>query len=247
VRGGAIEVGLVPADMLFQAAGKTGPFRFMDASYESIRSLLSVPSEVLTLVVRRDADITDLDALKRRRVNLGNPGSRGRWMADRLLAAKGWSVDDFALAEELPADQQSLALCHGRVEAIVYATGHPSVAVERLMRLCDATLMRVGGPAVDKAVAEQPYLAAASIPPDLYPSHPGVMHTVGVPTIVVVSADLDDRIAHRVVSAVLERLGRLKATLPGLRGVDARAMTKTGLPTPAHPGAARYFREHGLD
>ena len=48
-----------------------------------------------------------------------------------VMGAMGWKKKDFLLALEPPAGQQSLALCHDRVDAMVYTVGHPNDSVSK--------------------------------------------------------------------------------------------------------------------
>jgi TRAP transporter TAXI family solute receptor len=61
-----------------------------------------------------------------KRVNVGNPGSGQRGTMEVVMEAYGWTMDDFALASELQAAEQSQALCDNNIDAMIYTVGHPS-------------------------------------------------------------------------------------------------------------------------
>ena len=246
VTGGALDLGLVPSDLQHFAFSGTGPFAFTDIPFDNLRSLFSVPGEAFTIVARRDAGIVALRDLPGKRVNIGNPGSRQRAMMEAVMAAMDWSKRDFQLAEELPADQQSLALCHGRVHAIVYAVAHPDSAVHKVAEICDAVLVDVTGEEVDELVAERPFYAHMSIRGDTYPGNPRDVRTFGVAATVVSSADISPQTIYAVVTAVFDNLAQLKKLHPSLRGLAPRSMARDGLSAPLHEGAARYYEEKGL-
>ena len=75
------------------------------------------------------------------------------------MAANGWTMADFALASELPAEEQAAALAGGRVDAIVFTVGHPSSEIYDAAELTPARLIPITGPAVDRLLAEHPYFA----------------------------------------------------------------------------------------
>ena len=120
VRVGAIEFGVAPSDLHFHAVRKSGSFEFVDSTYENLRSVVSLHGEPLTVIARRDSGIRNLSDLQRRRVNLGSPGSPKRALMTMLMASQGWTRASFGLAEELPVNQQSLSLCHGRIQRGTY-------------------------------------------------------------------------------------------------------------------------------
>jgi len=246
VRGGALEFGLVPSDLHYYAIAHTGPFQFVDATYDNIRSLFSLHAEVFTLVVRRDAGIGTLDDLKGRRLNRGVWGSAERGFVDALLAAKGWSGRDFLSTEELPVSQQSLSLCHGRLDAVVYSASHPDRDVARVLQLCDAELVGVKAEELAAIQARSPYYVAGVIPADSYPEAEAPVGTFGIKATLVSSAETDPEIVYAVVKAVFENLDRLKRASRPLMPVAPSEMTRDGLSAPLHEGARRYFEEAGL-
>lgn len=244
VREGSVPVALAQSDLQHYAVNglegfaETGPD-------ESLRALFSIHSEPFTLVVRRDAGIESVDDLPGRAVNIGNPGSGQRGTMLRLMHAKGWSLSDFSPLNELPADQQSLELCHGRIEAMVYTVGHPNSSIEQAVRLCDAVIVDVEGPEIDALVNEAPYYTHASIPEGLYGDDlPGV-ETFGVRATLVASRDTPPEQVYRVVAAVFDNFDDFKAFHPAFSLLTPEQMIHEGLSAPLHEGALRYYREQG--
>jgi len=246
VRVGALDFGLVQSDLQFHAVQKTGPFEFTDATYESLRALFSVHSEPFTVVARQDSGVTKLDDLRGRSVNLGNPGSGQRATMDVVMDAKGWSKDDFLLAEELPAEQQFFALCHGRIQVMVYTVGHPNESVTKATELCDSRLVEISGPEVEALIAAHPYFAATQIPGGLYRNNPDAVGTFGVKATVVASEDLDDDLAYEITKSIFENLDQFRKMHPAFADLSANKMMREGLSAPLHPGAERYFLEKGM-
>ena len=246
VQGGAIEIGLVQSDWQYHAVKGTGSFKFMDASFADLRALFSVHSEPFTVVARRDAGIRSLEDLKGRRVNIGNPGSGQRGTMEAVMAAMGWDKDVFQLAEELPASQQSLALCHNRVQAMVYTVGHPNASVSKATGLCDAVIVEVGGPVIEKLVSENPFYAFTTIPGGMYPGNPDAVTTFGVKATLVTSAGVSADVIYAVVKAVFGNLDRFRKMHPAFGMLEPEKMMTEGLSAPLHEGAVRYFKEKGL-
>ncbi len=246
VVGGAIEIGLAQSDWQYHAVTGTGPVEFVDTGFDNLRALFSLHGEPFTVVARRDAAIRRLDDLKGKRVNIGNPGSGQRATMEVVMAAKGWTKKDFVLAEELPASQQSLALCHNRIQAMIYTVGHPNASVGQAAGLCDAVLVEVAGETIDKLVAENPYYAYTTVPGGMYAGNPDNVTTFGVKATVVSSADVDAELIYAVMKAVFDNLGDLRRMHPAFGLLDAKDMARDGLSAPLHEGAERYFREKGL-
>ena len=245
VRDGKLQIALAQSDWQFHAAKGSGPFSSAGPD-DKLRSLFSVHGEPFTVVARRDSGITTLNDLKGKRVSIGNPGSGQRATMEVVMAAMGWTADDFALVESLPADQQSLALCHDRVQAMVYTVGHPNASVGKAIGLCDARIIDVSGPAIDKLVADQPYYAYTEIPGGIYSGNDEPVKTFGVKATVVASADLDADTAYALVKTVFDNLDRFRGMHPAFGALAAKHMISDGLTAPLHEGAVRYYKEKGL-
>lgn len=245
VQVGALELGLVQSDIQYHAVNHSGPFQFVDRPYDNLRALFSLHTEPFTLVARRDSGIKALDDLKGRRVNIGNPGSGQRATMEVVMQAKGWSKDDFQLVTELPASQQSLALCHNRIQAMIYTVGHPNRSVARAVDLCNAEIVNVADPVIDALVAANPYYNYTLIPADTYTGMQEPVKTFGVLATVVSSADVDDELVYRVVKTLFEDFDRFRRMHRVFQDLEPSNMIKNGLSAPLHKGAERYYRERG--
>ncbi|PXX99727.1 TAXI family TRAP transporter solute-binding subunit [Halomonas sp. LBP4] len=244
VREGEVTVALAQSDLQHYAV--SGIEGFSDVGPDdSLRSLFSVHGEPFTLVVRRDSGIREFDDLRQRAVNVGNPGSGQRGTMMKLLETKGWTLDDFSLANDLPADQQSLELCHGNVDAMVYTVGHPNDSVAQAIRLCDAAIIDVGGEAVDRLVEETPYFTRTTIPAGIYAPDQPAVETFGVRATLVASAETDPETIHTIVAAVFDDLDHFKSFHPAYGELTVESMIREGLTAPLHEGALRYYRERG--
>ncbi len=245
VLAGAMQIGLVQSDIHYHAVNRSGPFQSSGSDGSDLRALFSLHTEPFTLVTRRDSGIRVLDDLKGRRVNIGNPGSGQRATMEVVMAAKGWSRADFQLVTELPASQQSLYLCHDRIQAMVYTVGHPNPSVARAVRQCKADIVAVMDGAIDKLVTENPYYSRAVIAAGIYDGIDRPVETFGVLATVVTSASVDEELVYRLVRAVFENFDQFRSRHPVLRDLTPERMIRDGLAAPLHAGAERYYRERG--
>ncbi len=246
VRNGAIEIGIVQSDWVHHAFTGSGPVEFMDVGFENLRILLLLHGEPFTVVARRDAGISKLADLAGKRVNIGVPGSDQRVVMQQVMTAMGWSRDSFSLADELTGPEQSLALCHDRIQAMVAMVAHPDADLAKTMALCDAELVEVAGPEIAGLVADKPYFSVTEIPAGSYENQDAAVKTFGVRVVAVVSEDMPDETAYDIVQAVFQNFDRFKRVHPALRRLRPQNMKSEGDGAPMHPGALRKFTEIGM-
>ncbi|WP_207061170.1 TAXI family TRAP transporter solute-binding subunit [Motiliproteus sp. SC1-56] len=244
IREGGQNMGVAQSDWQYHAYNGTSKFEEQGANKE-LRAVFSVHPEPFTVVARADSGIKTFDDLKGKRVNVGNPGSGQRGTLEVVMAAKGWTMDDFKLASELKAAEQSQALCDNKVDAIVYAVGHPNGSIKEATTSCEAVLVPVSGPAIDKLVAENDFYASATIPGGMYNGSDADTETFGVGATFVSSTKTDSETIYQVVKAVFDNFDRFKRLHPAFANLDPAKMIKDNLSAPLHEGAERYYKERG--
>jgi hypothetical protein len=245
IRAGELDMGVAQSDMQYQAYNGTGEFAAQGGD-SKLRSLFALHPEAFTVVARADAKVKNFADLKGKKVNIGNPGSGQRAIVEALVKIMGWTLDDFALASELKAAEQSKALCDGKVDAIVYAVGHPNGSIKEATTACDAVLVEASGAAVDKLIKDNGYYRVATIPAGMYRGNDNDINTFGVGATFVASADVKADTVYQVVKAVFENFDSFRRLHPAFEHLNKKQMVKDGLSAPLHEGAIRYYKEAGL-
>ncbi|PTX54620.1 hypothetical protein C8N43_3437 [Litoreibacter ponti] len=245
IREGELEFGVAQSDWQYHAYN--GSSRFEEAGpFEGLRAVFSVHPEPFTVVARADSGISTFADLKGKRVNIGNPGSGQRGTMEVLMEAMGWTTDDFALATELKAAEQSAALCDNQIDAMVYTVGHPSGSIQEATTACDSVLVEVSGEAVDKLIADNSFYRSATIPGGMYRGNDGDTATFGVGATFVSSADVSEDVVYTLVKSVFENMEDFKGLHPAFANLEPAEMASAGLSAPLHDGAAKYYKEAGL-
>jgi len=245
VRNGELDMGIAQSDWEYHAFRGSSMFS-SDGPFEDLRSLFSMHAEPFTVVARADAGISNFEDLKGKRVNIGNLGSGQRGTMEVLMTALGWDMSVFSSVSELKSAEQSAALCEDQIDAMVFTVGHPSGSIKEATTSCDSVLVNVAGPAVDRLIAENKYYRTTEISGDLYRGNESNIMTFGVGAVFVSSASLDADVVYQVVKSVFENFDDFKKLHPALQTLTKKEMANTGLCSPLHEGALRYYKEVGL-
>jgi len=244
LRSGDEDMAIVQSDWQYYAIKGLGPFKSA-GPFEGLRALFAIHGEPLTLMVRKNAGIVSLADLKGKRVNIGPKGSGQRVLADLLIRALGWKDSDFASIAEIDPNLQTGALCDSQIDAFLMPMSHPNGAVEEAASRCGALLVPLTGPAVDKLMADKPYLARDVIPAGTYPGNPNAIATFGPRATLLATKSMPDDVGYNIVKAVFEDFDRFTAMHPAFRNLTPAEMVAGGNTAPLQAGAARYFRERG--
>lgn len=245
IRQGELDLGVAQSDWQYHALKGSGSFTDQ-GEFPKLRSVFSLHSEPFTVLARADSGVKKLNDLKGKRVNIGNPGSGQRATMEVVMQALGWTMDDFLLVSELKAAEQGQALCDNKIDAIVYAAGHPNGAIQEVTSTCETVLIDVDTPEIRKLVETSPYYSMATIPGKMYPGNDNDVTTFGVKATFVSSEDVDSDLIYHLVKAVFDRFDDFKTLHPVFSILKPEDMIFEGNSAPLHAGAERYFKESGL-
>jgi uncharacterized protein len=244
LRSGQVEFGIVQSDWHHHAVHGTSVFEEVGPDRD-LRSVFALYPEPFTVIAHPDAGIGSLADLRGKRVNVGPLGSGSRATMSVVMQALGWTEQDFAYVADLGMGALPRALCRGEVDAAVFIVAHPNLGLEDMVRSCDAVLVPVQGPEIERLVEEHPYYFAHEIPGGLYPGQPSVP-TFALSATLLTSARVPPGIVYQVTEAVFRDLDSFREVHPAFAGLEPTEMLSEGLEAPLHDGARRYYEDAGL-
>lgn len=245
IRTGELDMGVAQSDWQYHAYNGTSKFK--DAGpFTELRAVFSVHPEPVTILARRDSGIKNIDDIKGKRLNIGNPGSGTRATWEVIEEALGWKRSDLKLAAELKSAETGQALCDNKIDAYFWLVGHPSGLTKESVTSCDAVLVNVTGSAIDKLVKDNSFYRAATIPGGMYSGNPEDTVTFGVGATFVSSTAVPENVVYHVVKAVFENFDDFKKLHPAFANLKKEEMISDSLSAPLHDGAAKYYKEAGL-
>jgi len=240
---GAFTFGLSQSDGQYKAYHESDPEQVVP--FAGLRSVFALYPEAFQIVVAKGSGIRSFRDLKGKRVNIGNPGSGTRETMHALMDAHGMTYGDLAEATQMTSSEYGAALCEGRIDAFVAATGFPARHVAAATDTCGARILDLDSEVEKNLVSKWPYYAFATIPRGTYASITEDVTTFGVVATLITSERVGDDVVYDVVRAVMEGLDDLRSRHPVLFDLDPKEMIKNGLTAPLHPGAIRYYEERG--
>ena len=243
IRAGELEFGVAQSDWQYHSYNGTSKFKDQGA-FKNLRAVFSVHPEPVTVIASDSSGVMQLTDIKGKRMNIGNPGSgtRGTW--EVIEEALGWTRSDLKLAAEMKSAETGQAVCDGKIDAYFWLVGHPSALTQESLATCDAHLVDVKGPAVDKLVADNSYYRTAVIPAGMYNNKKDIQ-TFGVGATFVSSSDVPNEVVYTIVKAVFDNFDDFKKLHPAFANLKESEMIKDGLSAPLHDGAVKYYKERG--
>ncbi|MBT6405741.1 MAG: TAXI family TRAP transporter solute-binding subunit [Rhodospirillaceae bacterium] len=231
------------------AATGTGPVTAPQTNMRSVSMLWqNVEQFVIGNKFAKTGTAADLIAMKGMTMGFGKQNS-GTIGSNRVLL-KGLGLDmekDFKLMYGGYGPSAD-ALANGQVAGIGAPAGPPTGAITKLLasNAGKFTLLNVTPDEAKKMDSGRNLWVPFTIKAGTYPGQDKDVQTIAQPNFLAVNADVSDEHVYLLTKAIYENLAFLQAIHPATKAMNVQGAT-AGLPVPLHPGAARYYKEVGVD
>lgn len=251
IREGEAQFGIMQGLYGFYAASGTGPLAEVGPQ-EDLRSVTMLWQNVEHFIAAADAaptgTVEDLVALKGEAMALGRQNSGTIGSNRTILGGFGVNIDEDYELVFGGYGPSAEALQNGQVKAIGTPAGVPVGAVSQLMAAAGDSVTLLNFTEEQMATADggrglwTPYTIEAGT----YPGQDEDVQTIAQPNFLATHADLSEENVYMITKTIYENLPFLQAIHPATK---AMAIEKAiaGLPLPLHPGAARYYKEVGIE
>lgn len=229
----------------------SGPLK-KDGPQKDLRSVTMLWQNVEHFVVKSEYAVTgtiaDMQRLKGEKVGLGKKNSGTLGSNTKILSNLGIDLNSSYDLFHGGYGASASALQDGKVEGISTPAGAPVGALTKVFAAMGDRAFLLSF--TDKQMAEADgglnLWTRYVIPAGTYPGQAKPVNTIAQPNFLAVRSDLSDEDVYMVTKTIYENLPFLNAIH---KATKAMALEKAiaGLPVPLHPGAARYYREQGIE
>jgi uncharacterized protein len=245
IENGTAAFGLSQTDIALAAFNGQGPFAAAGPD-PKLRAVIALYPEAFTVVARADAGIRDFQDLSGKRVGIGTSGVGYNFTREVILRFYGWAPPRAERGIEFAPAEEDQALCSNKVDAIVFEAGQPNGLTQAATTDCQARLVRVAGPPIDRLLATRPYYIASVIPGGMYAGNPSDVPTIGTRAVLVSSSNQPDELVYAMVRAIFGNFAVFRQLHPALATLEMHEMVPSGSVIPIHPGALNYYRNAGM-
>lgn len=243
IQDGDFQLGFTQSDVMayawdgaksFEKDGPTHDFRVLGGLYDETVQLFTM-----------DEDIKSVEDLRGKSVSIGEAGSGVYFNALDVLGAAGITLDDInPQYQSFEASKE--AMKDGKIQAAFIVAGAPTTAITELATTNGVYLINIDGELRDKILSECPYYSKLQIPADTYPKQSEAVETITVKATVIVSAELDEETVYNMTAALFDNAEAI--AIENAKGKELSIISATeGMAAPFHKGAAKYYKEHGID
>lgn len=241
IQRGQVDLGLVTTNVAQHAQSGTNEFEGKAMDLGLLWVYTGAPQNV---IVRQDAEVASLEDLKGVRFNPGIKGSATEATTEAVFKALDLSADyvrgsttdivDMIKDNRVAGYVKSGAGLKLDGSTLDIATFTPI----RILGLSDAQKAALAEKMPDVSVVDVPEGAADGIP-----AYSTWSFGVGV----AAGPELSEEAGYQIVKAIMEDKEVQGAAMASVKGADLAELTLQYATIPLHPGAAKWYREQGID
>jgi len=242
IQDGDFQLGFTQSDVMAYAWNGEKSFA-KDGPTHDFRVLGGLYAEVVQLVTM-DPNIKSVYDLKGKSVSIGEAGSGVYFNAMDVLDAAGLTLEDIK-PQYQSFEGSKEALKDKQIQAAFIVAGAPTSAITELATTNGVFLVNIDGELRKKILASCPYYAPLQIPGGTYTGLDEAVETITVKATVVVSASLPDDTVYAMTAAIFDHAEDIAKENAKGKELSLKNATE-GMAAPFHPGAAKYYAEHGI-
>ena len=219
---------------------------------EHLRSVTMLWQNVEHFIVdsehAKTGTVEDLKNLQGQPFSIGARNSGTEGSNRHILAGLGIDPDSTFEVAYMGYGPSADALQNGTIEGMNTPAGPPVGAVTRAAAALgdQMTFLEFTDEQIEEANNGYDLWTRYVIPAGTYPGQDKDVNTIAQPNFLAVRADVDEEAVYKITKTIYENL----AFLHGIhKATQAMALESAiaGLPVPLHPGAARYYKEQGIE
>ena len=231
------------------AATGTGP---VTAKQENMRSVSMLWQNVEQFIVANEyaktGTMADMLAVKGMTVGMGKQNSGTLGSNKVLLGGLGLDIEtDFKLMHAGYGPTAD-AMANGQSKGAGIPSGPPTGAITKLLAANQGkfTILDVTAEQAEKMNSGRNLWTPYTIAAGTYPGQEKDINTIAQPNFLAVNANVDEEHVYLLTKTIYENLPFLQAIHKATKAMDVKK-AMAGLPVALHPGAARYYKEVGLE
>lgn len=223
-----------------------------DGKQDYLRSITMLWENVEHFAIKSDfvksGDMSDLENLKEKWFSLGPKNSGTEGSGKYILQRLGYSpYNDFQITS-IDYRSNAYAFQSGAIDGMNLPAGAPVSAVTQTFTALgkDLTVLDFTDQQLHLVNRDYPLWSRFIIAPGTYPGQDKKIATIAQPNFLAVRKDVDDEAVYLIVKTIYQNLPFLHIIHSATKAMSLGKAIE-GLPVPLHPGAARYFREQGIE
>lgn len=230
-----------PPSLLAAAAAGKKPFE--GEAFDNARTLFVMPFVTIHFVARADSGVTTMADFAGKDFIAGGTGSFCERRTKKIMGVLG--LYDKVNLIDVESSAKGPAMRNNKVHGYTDCSAHPTPQLSELATTTPVVLIQLTDSERQKIMDLDPLSGPVTIAAGTYTGQDMAIETVGVPVGAYGTTEMTDEVAYAITKTFWEQKEKLAGQGSWWKGVTADQVKLLG--AQVHPGAARYYKEIGVD
>lgn len=237
---GEAQFGMVGLDVVKDAWNATGEFEGLPK--ENLYHIISGPSAIVHIMAPANSSIETLEDLVGKKIGVGK-GVMETYLPIIFEAAgidyTGTEMKPLTIADMING------MTDGTIDAAMYGTPYPTASISDFAMTTGLKLIEIPHDIAVKACENSGFFYETTIPADAYQGLTKDTNTVARRSAIMTNKDTPEEMVYNFLKVIIEKNDVLTAIHANAADLNLENAL-SGMQTPLHPGAEKYYKEIGL-
>jgi len=245
IRNGELDLAISRFDLAYEAYRGVNNFEKQDP-FSDLRYIVTLYPMPIGVIVPQKSETNYLEDLKGKRINIGNPGSGKRSVANMIFQAMNWHNSDFKRVTGLATREMGDIFCGNGIDGIIELLGIPASFYDKITNKCQGRFIPIPSKVILSVQRNNPFIEFGEIPGGLYPHNPINVQTFQIGAILLTSRNISGDVIFRICETLFGNMEEFRKIHPALENFNLNNIKKKNTFIPYHNGAIKYYRKQGL-
>lgn len=248
VNAGEVDLGMAMNNIADDAWNGKGSFK---AAQKNFRTIGVIYPEVYQGVALKTSKIANLPDIKGKKVAVGPVGSGTAVLSEAVFAEAGLDIKNDVKSEFAAFGDAANKMKDNQLDANFGVLACPAAAIQDIMTSREIEVIEIKGELFDKIKTKYPFFSQYTIPAGTYGNKEDKL-TINCMAALYVKPELSEDVVYEITKVWYEKTAEVAAAHSAAQWLaDELKAGKldtalSGITTPLHKGAYKYFTEKGI-
>jgi hypothetical protein len=243
MQAGEMDLGIAMNNVAADGYAGTGAF---SAPTDNVKAIGVVYNEVYQIVANASTGAKEVADLKGMKIAIGPAGSGTLGLSQKVFAAAGLDPQKDIQPQSDSFGDAAAKMKDGHIDAACNVLAVPASSIIEMTTSMKLSYVNISDEILAEIQKDAPYFTRKVIPAGTYPDQEEDCNTITCKAVLYCRADIDEDTIYKITKAFYESGDEIAAAHATGKEVQLEGCLE-GVTTPIHPGAAKYFKEMGME
>ncbi|WP_322498505.1 TAXI family TRAP transporter solute-binding subunit [Lyticum sinuosum] len=225
----------------FEKQALVGSDLFKNRKFESLRSIIPLYKETLTILVKSSSGFKKINDLFDKKIAISPQKTSSRYLFDQIIGLYGINYNKFKDIDDSPIENHYNNICTDKIDGTIALIEHPNEYIKNISRSCEIDIIPLDDNIIDKLIQTYSEYQNNNIKPGLYIGVPFNVKSISLNTSLISNSDVSDEMVFFILKALLDNQDVFTMTYPFLQDFSIKKSLEIKPIAPKHSGVNKFI------